>query len=108
MTIDSTVAKAPFHMRGGAASGAALFCFFFGFTIFVLIPYIGWIVGALIMIASAGVLGFLFYHGPTYVGNCPYCGTRRLAGEPGTIGKCTKCQNHFVHRDGLLVKDKPA
>jgi hypothetical protein len=108
MTIDSTVAKAPFHMRGGAASGVALFCFFFGSTIFVLTPYIGWIVGALIMIASAGVLGFLFYHGPTYVGNCPYCGTRRLAGEPGTIGKCTKCQNHFVHRDGLLVKDKPA
>jgi hypothetical protein len=107
MAIDSTVAKAPFHVRGGAASGVALFCFFFGFTIFVLIPYIGWIVGAIIMIASAGVLGLLFYHGPTYVGNCPYCGTRRPAGEPGSVGKCPKCQNHFVHRDGLLVKDAP-
>ena len=108
MTIDSTVAKAPFHMRGGAASGVALFCFFAGFTIFVLIPYVGWIVGALIMIASAGVLGFLFYRGPTYAGNCPYCGARRLVGEPGSVGKCSNCQNHFVHRGGVLVKDIPA
>jgi hypothetical protein len=106
MTIDSTVRKMPFHLRGGVAAVVAFFGFFAGLTIFLLIPFVGWVVGTLIMVASAGLLGFMFYRGPTYAGNCPFCGSHRLTGEPGTIGKCEQCHQRFIHRDGLLVKEE--
>jgi hypothetical protein len=105
--IDSRVTTQ--KVSAGAAAGAALFTIIvflgFGAAIFIFVPIIGWVFGPLIAIVGLVAVSKGGANGAK--ANCPYCGLEtKVLSKPGNVGRCLKCRNDYVYRDGQLSQIK--